>query len=68
MLTPGASKSVILFLLYVIALFLSTAPTEVAFLMHAGEDIAVVLPSFPAAIVTEIFFAIAPSIASAVAV
>ena len=68
MLLPGASKSVILFLLLKleIASAFVVEPTDVAFLMQAGELIFVVLPSLPVAAITEMFFEIAASIAIAV--
>ena len=62
---PGANKSVMLFLLLKLEMASAfvTEPMAVAFLMHAGEDIAVVLPLFPAATTTDIFLDTALSIA-----
>ena len=59
MLEPGANKSVILFLLKLIASAFVTEPTAVTLVMHAGLAIPVVLPLFPVAAITLMFFAIA---------
>ena len=58
-LEPSANKSVILFLLKLIASAFVTLPTDVALVIHAGLAIPVVLPLFPVAAITLMFFAIA---------
>ncbi len=61
MLVPGARRSVRLLMLLKleIASPFVVEPTAVAFLMHAGASICVMLPSFPDAAVTLIFRATA---------
>src|SRR3989344_4157439 len=56
MLEPGASKSVCGFLLNNILSLLSTAPTAVEFVMHAGDAMPVALPWFPVAATTAMLF------------